>query len=156
WRAPTMATKHHTSKTLKTTTARKSARPAKPKPPGDVVSVLLAQQRRLLHSMSVCGEKAKRAEKSGNQNEGAWFRRMETAAFDRASLALDELSYHCPKTNEGAAFMLAAAYATLSTVDSFTDANMRERRRRRGWRLLYALLDYLIGPGGYSGWEAGD
>jgi len=144
-----------TAKSLKAKSTRKVAKAAKPKEPGDGVSVLLREQRRLLHAMSVVKKNRKDEAAQGHERDAEWYGEIEWAAWDRASFAIDELSFMRPKTSEGAVFTLVTAYASLSDLASIQDAEFRERRRRRGIRLLYALLRYLVG-GGHRGHERGD
>ena len=138
------------SKTTKSKTLKaKAVTKAKPKEPGDGVSVLLAQHRKLLRSRDEANRYAEREQKQSTKD---WYGGMERALFDRASIALDELSYMKPKTRDGAIFTLVAGYASLANADDIQDPDFRRRRKRRGIRLLYGVLSYLAG--GAALWDS--
>jgi hypothetical protein len=132
------ATKRSTTKAKAVTKAKL----AKPEGPGDAVSVLLASQRRHLLAIEALRKRSKAETAQGHE---PWYGRMECAVFDRASMAIDELSYLKPKTCDGAVFALISAFATVKALDGIKDADFRERRKRRANRLLFGVLRYLIG-----------
>jgi hypothetical protein len=131
--------------------AKATRRIAKPKEPGDAVSVLLRDQRKRLKAISVLNEKANKSPADRD-----WYRQMERVLLDRADSAIDELSYLKPKTKDGAVFALVAAYGSLSEMDFTSDGEIKQQRKRRAFRLMYNLLHYLVGRGGYAGCNLGD
>jgi hypothetical protein len=138
-----MATKSK-SKALKARAAAK-AQPRKRKDGGDAVSVLLATQRKLIAALEGTKQRAENSRKHGRKSDGTLYDTLNQTLFDRVSGNSEELSWLIPKTNEGAIFTLAVAYASLSDLATVQDADFRARRQRRGFRLLYALLTYLVG-----------
>jgi hypothetical protein len=149
-----MMAKSNSTKSLKGKTTRRAAKPAKK--PADAVSVLLAAQRKLLASLDGAEGREQRCKKDGRKSDADTYNRMRTALWDRLSVNCDDLSFLTPKTKDGAVFALVVACATLSDIDTVQDADFRYRRKRRGIRLLYGLLRYLVGPDGLTGCNPGD